>query len=41
MNKTNFFIKNFIIINKTINNLLEKNLNKLNFKNSKIYQETI
>ena len=35
MNKTNFFVKNFTNINKTINNLLEKNLNKLNFKNFK------
>ena len=35
MNKTNFFVKNFININKTINNILEKNLNKLNFKNFK------
>ena len=34
MSKTNFFIKYFKNINNFINNLLEKNLNKLNFKNS-------
>ncbi len=33
MSKTNLFVKNLKNINKFINNLLEKNLNKLNFKN--------
>ncbi len=33
MSKTNFFVKYFKNINNFINNLLEKNLNKLNFKN--------
>ena len=33
MSKYNFFIKNFNNINKSINSLLEKNLNKLNFIN--------
>ena len=33
MSKKNFFIKNLNNINKSINNLLEKNLNKLKFKN--------
>ena len=33
MSKTNFFIKHLKNINNFINNLLEKNLNKLNFKN--------
>ncbi len=33
MSKTNFFIKNLNNINKSINNLLEKNLNKLKFEN--------
>lgn len=33
MSKTNFFVKHLKIINNFINNLLEKNLNKLNFKN--------
>ena len=33
MRKTNFFIKFFKNISHLINNLLEKNLNKLNFKN--------
>ncbi len=33
MSKTNFFVKHFKNINNFINNLLEKNLNKLNFKN--------
>ena len=33
MSKTNFFIKYLKNINFFINNLLEKNLNKLNFKN--------
>ncbi len=33
MSKTNFFVKHLKNINKFINNLLEKNLNKLNFKN--------
>ena len=33
MNKTNFFVKHLKNINNFINNLLEKNLNKLNFKN--------
>ena len=35
MRKTNFFIKFFKNISNLINNLLEKNLNKLNFKNFK------
>ena len=35
MNKTNLFVKNFINISKIINNILEKNLNKLNFRNFK------
>ena len=33
MKKTNFFVKHLKNINNLINNLLEKNLNKLNFKN--------
>ena len=33
MSKTNFFVKHLKNINKLINNLLEKNLNKLNSKN--------
>ena len=33
MSKTNFLIKYLKNISKFINNLLEKNLNKLNFKN--------
>ena len=33
MSKTNFFVKHLKIINNFINNLLEKNLNKLNFQN--------
>ena len=33
MSKTNFFVRYFKNINNFINNLLEKNLNKLNFKN--------
>ena len=33
MTKTNFFVKYLKNISKFINNLLEKNLNKLNFKN--------
>jgi hypothetical protein len=33
MSKTNFFVKHLKNINSFINNLLEKNLNKLNFKN--------
>ena len=33
MSKTNFFVKHLKNINKFINNLLEKNLNKLNSKN--------
>jgi len=33
MSKTNFFVKHLKDINIFINNLLEKNLNKLNFKN--------
>ena len=33
MSKTNFFIKFLKNISNFINNLLEKNLNKLNFKN--------
>ena len=33
MSKTNFFLKYLKNINNFINNLLEKNLNKLNFKN--------
>ena len=33
MSKTNFFVKYLKNINNLINNLLEKNLNKLNFKN--------
>jgi len=33
MSKTNFFLKYLKNINKLINSLLEKNLNKLNFKN--------
>ena len=33
MNKTNYFVKHLKNINNFINNLLEKNLNKLNFKN--------
>ena len=33
MSKTNFFVKHLKDINNFINNLLEKNLNKLNFKN--------
>jgi len=33
MSKTNFFVKYFKNINNFINNLLEKNLNKLNLKN--------
>ena len=33
MRKTNFFVKYIKNINRFINNLLEKNLNKLNFKN--------
>ena len=33
MSKTNFFVKSLKNINKLINNLLEKNLNKLKFKN--------
>ena len=33
MSKTNFFVKHLNNINKFINNLLEKNLNKLNLKN--------
>jgi len=33
MSKQNFFVKYLKIINNFINNLLEKNLNKLNFKN--------
>ena len=33
MSKTNFFVEYFKNINNFINNLLEKNLNKLNFKN--------
>ena len=33
MSKTNFFVKYLKNINNFINNLLEKNLNKLNFKN--------
>ncbi len=35
MSKTNFFVKHLKNINNFINNLLEKNLNKLNFKNFK------
>ena len=33
MSKTNSFLKYFKNINNSINSLLEKNLNKLNFKN--------
>ena len=33
MRKTNFFVKYLNNISKLINNLLEKNLNKINFKN--------
>ena len=33
MSKTNSFVKYLNNISKLINNLLEKNLNKLNFKN--------
>ncbi len=33
MNKSNFFAKHFNYFNKSINSLLEKNLNKLNFNN--------
>ena len=33
MSKTNFLVKHLKNINNFINNLLEKNLNKLNFKN--------
>ena len=33
MSKTNFFVKHLKNINNFINNLLERNLNKLNFKN--------
>ena len=33
MSKTNFFVKHLKNINIFINNLLEKNLNKINFKN--------
>ena len=33
MSKTNFFVKHLKNINNFINNLLEKNLNKLNSKN--------
>ena len=33
MSKTNFFVKYLKNISNLINNLLEKNLNKLNFKN--------
>ena len=33
MSKTNFFVKHLKNINNFINNLLEKNLNKLNFQN--------
>ena len=33
MSKTNFFVKYFKNISNFINNLLEKNLNKLNYKN--------
>ena len=33
MSKSNHFIKNLNNITKIINNLLEKNLNKLNFRN--------
>ena len=33
MNKPNFFAKHFNYFNKSINSLLEKNLNKLNFNN--------
>ncbi len=33
MNKTNSFVKYFKLINKSINNLLERNLNKLKFNN--------
>ena len=33
MSKKNFFVKHLKNINNFINNLLEKNLNKLNFKN--------
>ena len=33
MSKTNFFLKYLKLINNFINNVLEKNLNKLNFKN--------
>ena len=33
MSKTNFFVKHLKNINNSINNLLEKNLNKLNSKN--------
>ena len=33
MSKTNFFVKYLKNIDNLINNLLEKNLNKLNFKN--------
>ena len=33
MRKTNFFVKYINNISKLINNLLEKNLNKINFKN--------
>ena len=33
MSKTNFFVKYFKNISNFINNLLEKNLNKLNSKN--------
>ena len=36
MSKTNFFIKHLKNINNFINNLLEKNLNKLNFKNLRL-----
>ncbi len=36
MSKTNFFVKYLKNINYFINNLLEKNLNKLNFKNLRI-----
>ena len=33
MSKTNLFVKHLKNISNFINNLLEKNLNKLNFKN--------
>ena len=36
MSKTNFFVKHLKNINNFINNLLEKNLNKLNSKNLRI-----